>query len=80
MEYKNQYVYQEPTQGRRTGRGEWVGNGCPGFRRMSKGCGFSAELAYDRVLEQALAQQAGELQADCLEIELEENTRATVKA
>lgn len=47
---------------------------------MSKGCGFSAELAYDRVLEQALAQQAGELQADCLEIELEENTRATVKA
>lgn len=45
---------------------------------MSQGCGFSTELACDRVLEQALAQQAGGLQTDCLEIELEENTRVTV--
>lgn len=45
---------------------------------MSKGCGFSTELACDRVLEQALAQQAGGLQTDCLETELEENTGATV--
>lgn len=41
---------------------------------MSKGCEFSTELACDQVLEQALAQQAGGLQTDCLEIELEENT------
>lgn len=45
---------------------------------MSKGCGFSTELVCDWVLEQALAQQAGGLQTDCLEIELEENTGATV--
>lgn len=41
---------------------------------MSKDCEFSTELACDRVLEQTLAQLAGGLQTDCLEIELEENT------
>lgn len=44
----------------------------------NKGCEFSTEPACDRVLEQALAQQAGGLQTDCLEIELEENTGMTV--
>lgn len=45
---------------------------------MSKVCEFSTELACDRVLEQALAQQAGGLQTDGLELELEENTGTTV--